>query len=99
MFCGADVLHIFLSHLGSRIKENNFKLPSINFIVEALHEVKKEKSSSQNDQPIQEGKWLKILAQTHYAKASVGKLKKEGVVTLIYYSDQYISLLVEQKFF
>ena len=76
-----------MSDLGSRIKAKKFKLPFVNFIIEVLHEVKKENSSSQNDQPIQEGKWLKILAQRHYAKASVERLKEEGVVTLIYCSD------------
>jgi len=55
-FCGADVLHIFLSHLGSMIKENSFKPPSMTISVEVLQEGKEEDNSSQEDQPIQGGK-------------------------------------------
>ena len=76
-----------MSHLGSRIKAKKFKLPSVNFKTEVLHEVKEENSSSRDDQPIQKGKWSEILVQRHYAKASVGRLKEEGVVTLIYCLD------------
>ena len=88
-----------MSHLRSRIKAEKFKLPSVNFTAEVLHEVKEENSSSQGEQPIQKGKWSEILVQRHYAKASVGRLKEEGAITLIYCSNQYINLLVDQKFF
>lgn len=55
--------------------DKNFKLPSVNFTVEIMCELKEENSSSQDDQPIQEGKWLEIVVQRHYAKAGVGRLK------------------------
>jgi len=62
-----------LGHLGSRIKAKKFKLPSVKFTAKVLHEVKEENSSSQNDQSIQEGRWLEIVVQRHYVKASVGR--------------------------
>jgi len=45
---------------------------------EVLQEGKEEDGSSQEDQPIQGGKWSETLVQRHYAKASVGRLKEEG---------------------
>jgi len=52
---GAGALHICLSHLGSMIKAEKFKLPSITISAKVLQEGKEEDSSSQEDQPIQKG--------------------------------------------
>jgi len=45
-------LHIGLSHLGSVIKAEKFKLPSVTFSAGVLQEVKEEDSSSQEDKHI-----------------------------------------------
>ena len=68
----------FLSHLGSMIKAKKLKLPSMTILAEFMQKGKEEDSSCQEDQPIQEGKWLETLVQRHYAMASVGRLEEEG---------------------
>lgn len=73
-------IHIGLSHLGSMIKAEKFKLPSVTFSAGVLHEVKEENNSSQEDQHIQRGKWSETLVQRHYAEASVWRMKEEGEV-------------------
>jgi len=60
------------------IKTEKLKLPSITISAGVLQKGKEEDSSSQEDQPIQEGKWSETLVQRHYAKESVGRLKEEG---------------------
>ena len=60
------------------IKAKKFKPPSMTISAEVLQEGKEEDGSSQEDQPIEEGKWSETLVRRHYAKASVGRLKEEG---------------------
>ena len=64
------------------IKAEKLKLPSMTISVEVLQKGKEGDNSSQEDQPIQEGKWSETLVQRHYAKVSVGRLKEEGELLL-----------------
>ena len=54
------------------IKVEKFKLPSVIILVGVLQEGKEEDNSSQEDQPIQEGKWSETLVQRHYARQVCG---------------------------
>ena len=54
------------------IMEEKFKLPFVAISTGVLHEVKKEDSSSQEDQHIEEGKWSDTLVQRHYARQVYG---------------------------
>jgi len=61
-----------LGYLGSKIKEEMFKLPFVTISAGVLREVKEENSSSHEDQHIQEGKWSKALVHRNYARQVYG---------------------------
>jgi len=62
-FCGANVLYICLSHLGSRIKPKKFKLPYANFTTEVLQKLRRKTVLPEMTNPSKKGNgqrfWLR----------------------------------------
>ena len=84
-------------HLGSMIKAEKFKLPSMTFSVGAMHEVKEEDRSSQEDKHIQEGVF-KGFGSEAICKESVWRLKEDSEI-LLFTVQISISVFWSQKAF
>lgn len=69
-------LHIFLSHLGSMIKVDKFKLPSMTISARVLHEVKEENQFFPREPTHPIWRVVKGFGLEALCKASVSRLKE-----------------------